>query len=398
MTKKILFPKLALLAIFTFSSCSEENDYLPTVSSESVGEVLCGNEAIVQEAIMFVSSLDDGTTRSGSAYSVNSIQKMNLETAGDTRVDDSLAVPDFYSVGLKDEMGTVILAEKGNTIKPLAYFQGENDLDINEVLEDTTSTLSFIVKVLVEQNLDMEESNVVSDTRAVTNTIVERLEPKCKVYWHQHAPFNKYCFTDKGAQAVAGCVAIAGAQALTVLQPREPLISSWDAVIAEYYYYFSNTEVTKEVARLIAEIGAKIHTNYGETSSGAQKSDLIKHFKDKYGVVDYDCERAIDVLKTEHGVIIIGGYATKTTKKKFFKKTTTYSNGHAFIADGYVKYGDEGKKNDDPYYLHINYGWGNNSYNGYILSANKNYTEDAGKKYIYKITYATLTYPSEKNW
>ena len=398
MKKKFLFSKLALLAMFAFSSCGEENDYLTTTSFENDSEVLPIDDAVVQEAIMFVSSLDDGATRSASAYSVKTIQKMNLSTEGDTRVDNPLVVPDFYSIGLNDEMGTVLLAEKGNTIKPLAYFQGENNLDINEVLEDTTSTLSFIVKVLVEQNLDMEESDVESDTRAVTNTIVERLEPKCKVYWHQGAPFNKYCFTDNGAQAVAGCVAIAGVQALTVLQPSEPLISSWDAVIAEKYYSYSNTEVTKEVARLIAEIGAKIHMDYGETASGAQKSDLIKHFKNKYGVVDYDCERAIDVLKTEHGVIIIGGYATKTTKKKFFKKTTTYSDGHAFIADGYVKYGDEGKKNDDPYYLHINYGWGNNSYNGYILSAKKKYTEDAAMKFSYEITYATLTYPSEKNW
>ena len=62
------------------------------------------------------------------------------------------------------------------------------------------------------------------------------------------------------------------------------------------------------------------------------------------------------------------------------------------------------KKNDDPYYLHINYGWGKNYANeAYILSGNKNYTDDAGnyskgKLWKYNITYATLTYPSERFW
>ena len=62
------------------------------------------------------------------------------------------------------------------------------------------------------------------------------------------------------------------------------------------------------------------------------------------------------------------------------------------------------KKNDDPYYLHINYGWGNGYANeAYILSGNKKFIDHAeeysnGKLYQYNLSYATLTYPSEKNW
>ena len=55
------------------------------------------------------------------------------------------------------------------------------------------------------------------------NAITEHISPKCKVAWDQNAPYNRYCFTESGQQALAGCVAIATAQALTVLQPSNSL-------------------------------------------------------------------------------------------------------------------------------------------------------------------------------
>lgn len=394
MKKKTFFYGLVLGAISLFASCGDE-DVLSN-SSESNHDGLLNNEAIVQEAISFASSLDENTTRSSSAISAKGVQKVNLDFVGDTRADNATDIPDFYSVGLNDGKGTVILVEKDNAIRPIAYFQNENDVNINDALVDSTSTFSFIVKALLGENIDFKASDVAPTTRAVTNTIVERLEPKCKVYWDQEAPYNKYCFTKDGKQALAGCVAIAGAQALTVLRPYEPLISSWDAVTARSTLN-SGTREAEEVAKLIANIGANIGMNYGVEESGAKKSNLISYFKKKYGVEDYDCERAIEVLKTKHGVIVIRGSASTYTHGWWFWEKTHYEDGHAFIADGYVKYGNNGKVNDDPYYLHINYGWGGS--NGYILSAQKNYREDTYyKKYPYKLTYATLTYPYEKNW
>ena len=53
-----------------------------------------------------------------------------------------------------------------------------------------------------------------------------------KLAWNQHAPYNRYCFTESGQQALAGCVAIAAAQALTVLQPSNfPGITSWEEIV-----------------------------------------------------------------------------------------------------------------------------------------------------------------------
>lgn len=397
MKKKTFFWGIVLGAMTLFSSCSDE-DVLYDSSSEKNSDELFNNEAIVQEAISFASSLDESPTRSSSTISAKDVQKMNL---GTTRANNS-DIPDFYSVGLNNDMGTVILVEKDNAIKPLAYFQKENDININNALVDSTSTFSFIVKALVEQNLDFEASDVAPTTRAVTNTIVERLAPKCKTLWNQKYPYNKYCFTKDGRQAWAGCVAIAGAQALTVLRPYEPIISSWDAITAvDTWRNYTNRPEVDEIARLIANIGANVGMNYGSidenVGSGAKHDKLIEYFKKKYKVEDYDCGRAIDVLKTKHGVIIISGYASKKTHGWWLWEHDIYSEGHEFIADGYVKYGNNGKTNDDPYYLHINYGQGGSE--GYILSAKKKYREDNHvKEFKYKILYSTLTYPSEKNW
>ena len=408
-SKKLLLSFIAIALMAVNVSCSSDDDLEVTTTEKKLENY--DNDLIAQSAISFVKSLKGPTTRAASKVAVKGIQKMQLDIPTDTRAANTNDYPDFYSVGLEDSMGTVILADKNNTIAPLAYFQGENNIDINEVLEDSVSTLSFILQTLVEQNLDMEEESPTAKTRAVTNTIVERLEPKCKVWWHQEYPFNLYCPMKGDKRTLAGCTAIAAAQALTVLRPNEPIISSWDDVIAEdpFWATFYITSTMSEIATLIHEIGVNINMDYRtkeEGGSGAKESDLINYLKRKYGVVDYDCKRAIEVLKTPHGVIIVGGFAEKKKSGILFWRKTKYYSGHEFIADGYVKYGNIGtRKNDDPYYLHINYGGGENcSKEAYILSANKNYTNDAenytynGKIYRYNITYSTLTYPSERFW
>lgn len=46
-------------------------------------------------------------------------------------------------------------------------------------------------------------------------SVKDRVRPMLSMYqrnWDQHAPFNEYCFTDDGEQALVGCTAIAVAQ------------------------------------------------------------------------------------------------------------------------------------------------------------------------------------------
>jgi nitroimidazol reductase NimA-like FMN-containing flavoprotein (pyridoxamine 5'-phosphate oxidase superfamily) len=77
---------------------------------------------------------------------------------------------------------------------------------------------------------------------------------------------------------------------------------------------------------------------------------------------------------------------------------------HAFIADGYIKY-NEG---EDPYYLHLNYGWGDGNFHrdAYVLSAKKSWKIEEARKeykrqniiYHYDTKYFTYAYTNEVNW
>ena len=299
-------------------------------------------------------------------------------------------IRNLYSVVFNQNFGSVIVLNINNKYIPLAYFQDETDLNIDVCLADSLSDMGIILNYIVDMALYNDFNTQITRSTSDENVIVERLEPKCKVSWHQNYPYNKYCFTKNGEQAVAGCVAIAGAQALTVLRPKMEQITSWDEVVKTYPSY----QATDEIAKLIHFIGEKVNMDYGTESSGANRTDLIKLIK-KYGIVDYDAGRAIDVLKTEHGVIVIGGYRAIHG----WGPWEHYVDGHAFIADGYIKYAS----GSDPYYLHINYGWGA-AYNKnvYLLSAKKKWKEEAKETYgiifPHDLKYATLTYPSEKNW
>ena len=144
--------------------------------------------------------------------------------------------------------------------------------------------------------------------------------------------------------------------------------------------------------------------DYGANESGAKTEDLVPLFA-KYGIRDYNAPHAIDVLKTNHGGIVVSA----KRKKVDCLVVKFYSAGHAFLADGYVKY----KYRDNPYYLHLNYGWGDSKKKGeysyrkdaYILCTNKTWDdalvrkgEDWQEKYPYRIRFYSFTYEAEKNW
>ncbi|NMA74248.1 MAG: hypothetical protein GX963_08850 [Bacteroidales bacterium] len=169
------------------------------------------------------------------------------------------------------------------------------------------------------------------------------------------------------------------------------MITSWDEVVKPS----PTSKYKDEIARLISYIGKEVGMNYGVNGSGAE-TKKISPILAKYGIKDYDKDRAIDVLKTKHGVIVISGKRAKHGWGPWKK----YVDGHAFIADGYIKY----DKKDAPYYLHLNYGWGSNTEpkDVYLLSAGKRWVDDADKYYstIYrhKLFYYTYAYEKEKNW
>lgn len=377
---------LSMVILFAgLTSCSN-NDFSEDHPNQSLKE-----NSISTTAIKFVQSIngDGGTRATRQSVGVQTITEVPLpKQFVSTRSSDG--GPKFYAVSMSNQQGTVLLSKEDNTVQPLAYFMKENNMNVDEVMKDTISDLAFIFKSAIEENL--EESTQPRKLTSTTNDLVveERLEPKCKVYWGQGYPYNKYCFTSDGKQAAAGCVAIAGAQAATVLRPKFSMITSWDEAIKKY----PSNAATDEIAKLVAYIGKQVDMDYGELTSGADVRKLTPIFE-KFGIKDYDAERAIDVLKTQHGVIVVSGY-----RVRHGWWTHHYYDGHAFLADGYIKY----KNEDDPYYLHLNYGWGDQKGNAYVLSSEKNWNEEEGKAtfngkiYTFKVRFYTYAYENEINW
>ncbi|WP_311442426.1 C10 family peptidase [Hoylesella enoeca] len=243
-----------------------------------------------------------------SAKTVQELSFSKLREAEDTRT--SVEKPKFYTVSMNDNKGTVLLAARNRKAFPLAYFMDENNIDSQVLINDPSSDVTFLVNLAMSQSgsippeFDFFEFYQDPEYEEAFKRVFVR--PKCKVWWHQEAPYNKYCFTSKGEQALAGCVAIAGAQALTVLRPELPMITSWDEVIKEN----PSATAQDEIAKLIKYIGDETGMNYGVDASGTRTENLVPLFE-RYGIKDYDSEHAQDVLMTRHGVVVVSGYEVR---------------------------------------------------------------------------------------
>ncbi|MCR4773314.1 MAG: C10 family peptidase [Prevotella sp.] len=381
----------ALLSVFVcFFSCNNED-----ISTQSPS-VDNSNNRIAKMALAFAKSINGESTRAiNKEMSVKGVYELPTSKYPNTRAISQET--SFYTVPMNDNMGTVLVATDGKAICPLAYFMKENSLDVNTILEDTLSDAAFIVQSLIakmdDKNHDMSHMIDKEDESAGPEIkIVERLQPKCKVSWHQYSPYNNDCPIINGKHALAGCVAIAGAQALTVLRPNIDYITSWDEIVKDDFY--RSYAATKEISNLVHQLGVDVNMSYGPNGSGAETASLSNVFA-KYGIKDYNAEHAVDVLKTKHGVIVVSGRRSKHG----WGPTKHYVDGHSFLADGYVKYNTV----RNTYYFHLNYGWGESYKDVYVLSNEKNWNvEEASKAYgaVYehKVLYFAYTYETEKNW
>lgn len=385
--KKFKFLILMLCSIMSFASCSDSDKYSAEQKTKESSQ-----ELIDKVAINFAQNVNnnDGTRCTNNA-NIAIVQKDSLTLNGLTRGVDGEATK-VYAVSMTGDNGSIIIAQQGDDVRPLVYFPNEQSIDLNKLYNDNydESDISYLAQGVTYNYT--EDGILIPSDKASNAKIVERLEPKCKVYWNQRSPYNKYCFTSKNEQALAGCVAIAGAQALTVLRPSVPEITSWDEVVKEY----PTTKAQDEIAKLVSRIGKDAGMKYGTGSSGTSTSKLSPIFA-KYGIKDYDAGRAVDVLKTKHGVIVVSGYRARHG----WGPTKHYVDGHALLADGYIRF-----SGDKYYYFHVNYGCGKGYKDqkvAYLLTSNKDWDKEHandiyGMCFPKEIKYYTYAYEREKNW
>lgn len=386
--KKFKILILMLCSIASFASCSDSDDF----GTEAQKPASTSNGIIDQIAINFAkNALSSSSSRSIASDDITVTCKDSMSLKSSTRSGKTTETK-VFSVTMNDGYGSIIIAKQGDEVRPLVYFPNEQSIDLNKIYNDENeeSDISYLAQGVTHRYT--EDGILIPSDKASNAKIVERLEPKCKVYWHQRWPYNKYCKTSKNEQAVAGCVAIAGAQAFTVLRPNIPEITSWDEVTKKN----PTEEAQDEIAHLVANIGKAVGMNYGTENSGA-KTEKLSSFFAKYAILDYNAGRAIDVLKTRHGVIVVSGYRARHG----WGPTKHYIDGHAFLADGYIRF-----SGDKYYYFHLNYGWGD-SYKdqkvAYLLTSSKNWDTSLaddiyGMSFTKKIQYFAYAHKYEQNW
>lgn len=393
------------------AACSNDDATLNLIKGKEVASLETTNP-VVESALKFVADIQKeeqhiaGTRSNLHALHVSKIDSVTVSSINSsitrTAKGDNTSL---FTVNLSDNLGTVVLSKTDKEVLPLLYFKKRSDLNIQKLLKDSVSETSYIALATIERYLlassgKLSKENQSTRGIAERDRIIERVYPKCKVRWHQSTPYSdvvneKYNRPLYGNDSyLAGCTAVAAAQALSVLRPNFSwLTSTWDEMTAPN----PSPKALRSIAELIEKTGSAAKTKYGTNASGADPKNLVLWFN-HFDMVDYDAPHSIDVLKTPRGVILISGFQ----EKKKFLFFTNYSKGHAFIADGYIKY----NRPDNPYYLHINYGWGEGAeYDDvYALNDNKWYDKKEAERlpygsiYEFKMLYYCYAHASEKNW
>ncbi len=188
--------------------------------------------------------------------------------------------------------------------------------------------------------------------------------------WGQNAPFNTYCYTSTGLQAVAGCVPISVAQTIAYY--------GWPSYFNGHYYHWSEILAgiqptssigMNDAALLVSDIGQQMpNITYGVNSTTANNSDVaaaLSAFGDNYQFAPYSYQTIKN--ETDSGrPVIIGGYTSSGQLV-----------GHSWVLDGWalrVKYyyafpttgGMTITPGERQELVHCNWGWyGQND--GYFL-------------------------------
>lgn len=180
---------------------------------------------------------------------------------------------------------------------------------------------------------------------------------KISVEWDQGVPFNNDCPLINDQHALAGCVAIAVAQSMTLTGVPD-FLTSYSGEFSDISKFKNGScyakfpEIGNKVSQLIARIGSAVDMKYGLYGSGARVSNavhLLTVAGKKYRPGDKYIKQTLQ--QYDKGFILVAS------------EPDNGQSGHCYLIDGYrlIKQ-NRGYK----YYMHVNYGWGP-GYNGYFL-------------------------------
>lgn len=416
--------KLLLIVIATALMCSCSKINTPDLTNQDEMVTTCDislDEAEV-ELMSFMDAFDP-MTRNGERRSI--LNKYSVGGKIGTRSDDFEETPLIHIFNFNDNKGYAILAGDRRMPSILCITdEGNLDKDLtsdNPGLLVAMSDIDTYYRLMTGMPVTDLDGNIVPYEQYATDLFVDEITPYPgyqtidgeDVYsytygawqnystvgdlldcnWRQGTPFNRYCFTDDGQQAVAGCVPIAVGQIMYHWKHSFNYNGTyWDwnkmTDIKKYSSSSSYTEGWDLVQKLIMTLGtpANLDATYGTSSTSAYSSNAGRTFEN-FGFTeggeleDYDFTTLKNAVS--NGPVLLRGNSQKnvTVTKALgitWKTETTYSNGHAWVCDQVltrrrlVSVYKNGTF-DYSYYetqnlVHCNWGWGGTD-DGYYFSA-----------------------------
>ncbi len=220
-------------------------------------------------------------------------------------------------------------------------------------------------------------------TKAEYGNIVVYLETAT---WGQDSPYNRFCFTSNGSQAVTGCVPTA--YAILMHYHKWPDCANekkvyhsgtgesmmlgheyeWDNMLSSYSDEYTEEQATA-VATLMRDIGYAYQVAYGtgSTDSGAggegagKLIDIFKYKSESPSTSSATMATNRDILANDKLWIEYIKQSLDAGCPIPYSSTTTSGGRHIFILDGYT----------DKDYFHFNWGWNGQGNGWFKLSSMK---------------------------
>ena len=311
----------------------------------------------------------DGSLKTAKLRKIEEIRIMEIENEGGTlrssKVEE-FSIPDTlaYLFNFADRTGYVIICADDRIDCPILAFSSEGTLGDEtdnpgmayalEAMENylVQSILNFEENkdaMLAEADVQLQESlSNLKSTKSGTFKVNlnEKVDPLIYTKWGQRDPYNKYTpMCDEYSHTPAGCVAVATAQVMAYYEYPNSLDGysfNWSGIKTSPFGRNVSGTHKISIAKLMRSIGDHIGINYTCESSGANTSNAVSWLKTlgyQTTSFDYSWEKVKSYLDSKNPILMRGCNKKTAKKKKFLgitiKKTTTYSEGHAWIVDGY---------------------------------------------------------------
>lgn len=211
-----------------------------------------------------------------------------------------------------------------------------------------------------------------------------------KTTWSQNSPYNRFCFTIDGKQAVTGCGPIAAAQVMAYHKKPQSYagqIYNWDEMLELSYVPNSKSD---GVAHLCHEIGVASNAIYGTSATSTTVNEIFSALK-RFGYnearleTEYNEFSCLQELKANRPILIGGTDAIGIS-------------GHMWVIDGAYKTEESvtwinsdtnslcSRTTITNNYFHCNWGWAGSKNDYYASNVfkpyDKNYSEIFGVIYV----------------